>query len=230
MRNGSDEGYLHLVWNRMVYNVALVVVISVPLSGQSPSANGQHENAGGHLATRGLAITNPYRAITGRERLRWTMKSTVGPESLGAGLLSAGFGTATNRPREYAPSWGGFGKRYGMRLTGISTGNVMEASLGAIWGEDPRYDRAPDAPFGTRVRNVIKLTFAAPRRDGHLAPAYARFIAIPGNNILSNTWRPDSETYAADTALRTIWGILGRMGTNAIVEFWPDIRQRLFHS
>jgi hypothetical protein len=28
-----------------------------------------------------------------------------------------------------------FGKRYGMRLTGVSVSNAMEASLGAIWAK-----------------------------------------------------------------------------------------------
>jgi len=95
-------------------------------------------------------------------------------------------------------------------------------------GEDPRYERSPDASFGSRVRNVIKLTFTAPRHGSHLAPAYARFVAIPGNNVMSDMWRAGSETQPADTALRTIGGILGRMGVNAFVEFWPDVRRRIF--
>jgi len=75
------------------------------------------------------------------------IKSTVGPVSLAAGLFSAGFGTAMNRPREYDPHWEGFGKRYGMRLTGIATGNAMEATIGPLWGEDPRYFRATGQSF-----------------------------------------------------------------------------------
>jgi len=54
-----------------------------------------------------------------------------------SGPLSAALGTATNSPGEYGPHWAGFGKRYGMRLTGVSTGNAMEASLGANLGGRP---------------------------------------------------------------------------------------------
>jgi len=53
----------------------------------------------------------------------WFVDSTVGPKSLGAGVISAAWGTAFNNPEEYGPHWGGFAKRYGMRLTGISTSN-----------------------------------------------------------------------------------------------------------
>jgi hypothetical protein len=46
-------------------------------------------------------------------------------------------GTLYNSPHEYGAHWTGFGECYGMRLTGISVSNGMEASLGAAWGEDP---------------------------------------------------------------------------------------------
>src|ERR1700688_3913563 len=76
--------------------------------------------------------------ISGMERLQWFARNTIGPASLLGGTISAGFGTLTNQPHEYGTHWDGFGARYGMRLTGIVTGNAMEAGLGAIWGEDPR--------------------------------------------------------------------------------------------
>ncbi len=116
-----------------------------------------------------------------------------------------------------------------MRLTGISTGNAMEAGLGAIWGEDPRYFREPDKSFGGRVASVVKQTFVARRRDGEFAPAYARYIAVPGNNFLSNTWRVHSEANVGDALLRTAEGFGGRMASNAWDEFWPSISARVFH-
>jgi hypothetical protein len=167
--------------------------------------------------------TRSYSPITATQRFYWFAKNTLGPESLVGGMVSAGFGTAIDKPREYGPHWDGFASRYGMRLTGVSTSNAMEASLGAFWGEDPRYFRAANRPFGYRVKNIIKMTFTACRRDGSQRPAYARFIAIPGNNFLSNTWRADSEATIRDAGLRTVWGVLGRMAGNAFSEFWPDV-------
>jgi hypothetical protein len=162
------------------------------------------------------------------ERVRWVVASSVGPASLAAGVLSAGWGTLFNAPLEYGPHWQGYGERYGMRLTGIATSNVMEAGLGAIWGEDPRYVRAVGAPFGNRIGHIMKMTFLAHDRDGKTMPAYARYIAIPGNNFLSNTWRADSEATVSRASLRIGLGFLGRMGGNAFEEFWPDVRQRFF--
>jgi hypothetical protein len=170
-----------------------------------------------------------YHPITGRQRLRWFLTNTIGPPHLVGGLFTSAFGTAVDRPKEYGPGWAGFGDRYGIRLTGIVTGNAIEASTGALWGEDPRYFRVPGEPFKRRILNAVLLTFEARRRDGHFAPAYARYIAIPGNNFLSNTWRVDSEANAHDAVIRTVDGFAGRFASNLFEEFWPDIKDLVLH-
>lgn len=168
-----------------------------------------------------------YRPATGMQRGVWFVNSTVGFTSLaGAGALSSAWGTMRNSPEEYGPQWEGFGKRYGMRLTGVAAGNAMEASLGALWGEDPRYFRR-GGPFAQRVKHIIAATFTAPGHNGAYRPAYARFIGNVGNNFLSNTWRVKSESGAGDAAMRCVWGITGRMGSNAFTEFWPDVKRKL---
>src|SRR5580704_2821638 len=82
--------------------------------------------------------------ITGDQRALWVIQSTVGWQSLAYGVIPAGVGTALNHPREYGTHWEGFGDRYGMRLAGLATSNTMEASLGAIWHENPRYKPEPE--------------------------------------------------------------------------------------
>ena len=58
-------------------------------------------------------------------------------------------------------------------------------------------------------------------------PAYARYVAIPGNNFLSNTWREPSEATNSSAAYRTGLGFLGRMAGNAFMEFWPDVKRKV---
>jgi hypothetical protein len=171
----------------------------------------------------------PYDPITPRQRLRWFITNTAGPPHLVGGLFVAGFGTALDRPEEYGTHWGGFGDRYGMRMTGIVTGNAMEASFGYLRGEDPRYFRVEDRPFKERLRNVVRLTFMARLDDGSYGPAYARYIAVAGNNFLSNTWRASSEANTHDALLRIAEGFAGRMSINAYEEFWPSIKKSVFH-
>lgn len=168
--------------------------------------------------------------ITASQRFEWFTSSTTGPASLIGGTFSAGFGTLVDRPREYDTHWHGFGQRYGMRLTGIVTSNAAEAGLGAVWGEDPRYNAAgAGVSFGARLRHAVVMTFMARHESGRLVPAYARYTAVAGSNFLSNTWRERSEATNTNAAIRVGLGFLGRMTGNMFSEFWPDARQKLFH-
>ncbi len=167
-------------------------------------------------------------AINGIGRLNWAVHSTIGPASLWIGVLSSTWGTAFNRPTEYGRSFEGWTKRYGLRLTGVATSNVMEAGLGAIWGEDPRYYRArPGLPSKSRLGRAAKMTFLS-ERDGRLTPAYARYIGIAGANVLSDTWRPNSDRGPVDTLARIGQGFGGRLLGNLWEEFWPDVKKHLF--
>src|ERR1051325_4141824 len=76
------------------------------------------------------ASDTPYHGMTGKERLSWLVKSTVGPRSLAAGVFTSTIGPAQDNPREYGPGWEGFGTPYGLRLSGIGTSHTIEAGLG----------------------------------------------------------------------------------------------------
>ena len=166
-----------------------------------------------------------YKPITETGRIHWFVLNSIGPQSLAAGVFSAAIGTAMNSPSEYGPHWEGFGKRYGLRLTGIVTQNAMEAGIGTLWGEDPRYFRTQEEPFRRRIRNILVMTVAARGRDGDLHPAYARYIAIGGGNLLSDTWRPESQETVGSTIGRIGLGFAGRAAGDAFLEFWPDIKR-----
>ena len=166
--------------------------------------------------------------ITGTGRLDWAVHATIGPASLWTGVLTSTWGTVFNRPHEYGESFDGFAKRYGLRLTGVATSNVMEATVGSFWGEDPRYHMSTEERFGGRFKHALKMTVMAQRNDGSVAPAYARFIAIAGGNALSNTWRPDSEHTAGDTLTRIGEGFGGRLLSNIWDEFWPSVKNHMF--
>ena len=174
---------------------------------------------------RVISAQAPYQMISGRQRIAWAAQQTFGPESLLVGTLTAAIGTGRDTPPEYGPHWDGYAKRYGMRFTGIAASNTIEAGLGALWGEDPRYVRNQNLPFKKRIANVFLLSFAARNHNGKLVPAYARYIAIPGNNFLANTWRVSSEATTSAALTRTGYGILGEVASNAWSEFWPDVKR-----
>ena len=196
-----------------------------PVAGEEPDAPAIFKP---HVPAMPMRAAD-YRPITAQQRLAWFTRATVGPKGLFGGLFSAGFGTGTNNPHEYGPHWDGFAKRYGMRLTGVSTGNAIEASLGHAWGEDPRYFHTVDQPFAARLRNIADLTFRAYGSDGERHPAYARYIAIFSNNFVSNSWRAQSEADWQHALVRCGEGFGARFISDTFNEFAPQIWERLRH-
>ena len=172
------------------------------------------------------AILKPIKP---NQRLLWFVNSSVGVESLLlSGPISAGWGTWRHNPQEYPPTWEGFGQRYGMRLTGVVTGNAIQASVGALWGEDPRYFRLEQGTFKEHVVQVLKGSVMSRYADGQYRFGYSKLAGNVGNNFLSNTWRVPSESTASQASLRCVYGLLARMAGNAFAEFWPEVRTRLF--
>lgn len=171
-------------------------------------------------ASPGVTYTPP----TGGDRTRWALKSSFGWRSLGVGVFDSAWGTARNSPKEWHGTWEGFGKRLGTRQASVTISNSLEAAVGAIWGEDPRYLRSDRQGFWRRTGYALKTTLLARDRSGKLKPAYARYVGMVGNNFVSNAWRPPSENNWDDALARSGWGILARMSDNLFDEFWRSIR------
>jgi len=204
-----------------------------PASESYPSFSSNQDEQSWSLSSFGSLKTEtleePYHALAASQRLHWFITSTLSPSHIaGVAFVSAG-GTAVNRPEEYGAHWNGFGDRVGTGMATSAVGNGIEAGLGEILREDPRYFRASQKPFKTRVGNVVRLTFSARGSTGSFGPAYARYMGIVGSNFLSNTWRVPSEANAQSALLRSSEGFGGRMAANAFAEFWPDLKKRVLH-
>jgi len=177
----------------------------------------------------GATANPPSPAINDAERVHWIVDGIVGPRSLGVGILASTWQTGFNSPSEWHRSWSGFGKRYLEREVDVAISNGIEGGLGAIWGEDPRSVPSKRRGVWPRTRYAIKTVVLAPRRDGHLAPAWGRFAGNVFNNVIENAWLPPSVTTGKQTAVRSVDGLVGRLLGNLWDEFWPDARKRLFH-
>jgi hypothetical protein len=150
---------------------------------------------------------------------------TVGPKALGTSLVMGAWHTAVDSPEEWQGS-SGFTKRV---LThdadnGISQG--IEASLGLLWGEDPRPVRSGRDGFGGRLGFAMKTVVLAPRPDGHLGPAWGRYAGAVGSNVVKNAWLPSRLTTPKETTRRIAAGLVGRLAMNLWTEFGPDLRRR----
>jgi hypothetical protein len=196
----------------MVLALAAHAAAQEPVAQQPPSA--------------GRLTADAYVPITMPGRIRWIVDGTIGARSLGVGILGGIWQTGFNTPQEWGRTPSGFGKRYLEREADVAISNSLEAGLGAIWGEEPRYIPSGRRGIRSRVRYALKTAFLAQRRDGRLAPAWGRYAGNIFNNLIENTWLPPSATTPAQTVLRSAEGMGTRMLGNLWEEFWPDVRKR----
>jgi len=168
-----------------------------------------------------------YVPITSAQRVDWAVDGTIGTRSLTVvGPLATAWQTAFNTPEEWGRGFSGIAKRYAQREADVAISNTIEAGLGALWGEDPRYIPSGRKGIWPRARYAMKTVFLAQGRDGRLRPAWGRYAGNTLNNLIENSWLPPSMTTGRQTALRSGLGMLGRLGGNAWEEFWPDVVRR----
>jgi hypothetical protein len=218
-----------------VMAVVVVVLLVAPLSAQeAPPATKPGPAAGSSGSSDPLpAQVSPsapvtsgqlpgYVPITSRQRVDWAVGSTVGPTAWASGLLATTWYSAWRSPKEWK-GFSGSGKRLLDHQASAAVSNVMEAGLGAFWGEDPRYPRSVDRHVAARVRNVLNDTLTAPYRDGRRRFAWARLIAAVGNNAVEDSWLPPSSRTWQSTLRRAGYAYLAHMAVDAFDEFWPDL-------
>ena len=167
-----------------------------------------------------------YSPITNGQRVKWIVDGTVGVSSLTIGIVTSAWETAWNPPEEWERTFQGYGKRYLQREADVAISSTIEAGLGALWGEEPRYIPSHRRGLWPRTRYAMKTVFLAQRRDGQLAPAWGRIAGNVFNNVIENTWLPPSVTTGGQTTLRTAQGFAGRLIGNLWAEFSPELKKR----
>jgi len=152
-------------------------------------------------------------------RLQWLLVENLDVASELDDVAVGAIDTFFKTPKEYGTHWEGFGERIGLVTANYALKSTMEAGLGSLWGEDPRYFRTTGLSIKGRMAYVIKMTFVAQNHEGKNMPAYSRFVAFPASSFISNAWTPRSESNASDAMIRVGLGFLSRMGENAWKEF-----------
>src|SRR5690349_3551484 len=111
-----------------------------------------------------------YTPITPTERLDWSADALVGRPAVVAAIAGDLWQTAWNTPPEWGRTWRGAGLRLAQREVDVALSTSIEAGLGALWSEDPRYLRLGRGRIARRVGYAMRTVFVAPRKHGEMAP------------------------------------------------------------
>jgi hypothetical protein len=174
-----------------------------------------------------IPVAPIYVPPTVAERVHWVVQGTASIPVIGVNAIDSAWSTRVNWPEEWGRGPKGFARRFADETAYGTISDAIEAGVGTLWGEDPRYQRAAPGSHWRRVRHALTATVLAPRRDGRTAPAWGRFGAIAAATEIQNTWLPPSARTPGAVAWRVADDLIWRAAANVWDEFWPDLRRRV---
>jgi hypothetical protein len=163
--------------------------------------------------------------LTARQNFQYGFDRVFNPVK----LLLFGVEAAMDQERGAPEKWGQgmrwYGARYGDRFGRALIRENMAFGVRALTGEDPRYELCQETGIWKRSKHAVTRTFVVRGRNGHLMPAYSRFVSDYATPLISQQWMP--EPFHASHVLSTGTAGIGiAVASNRGTEFWPDIRRR----
>ena len=214
----------------------LIVGLTLAAQAQQPdapsatkAANAQEgEHHGGLYLGSGNA-DEKFVPMTVKRKFGFAAVNAFGPLVYPEVALVAGINQASNQQ----PSWGqggeGFGKRYGAAFADQAINTMLsQAVIPSILRQDPRYFRLGHGGFGKRVGYSISRLWITRRDDGGRAFNASTILGAGAAAGISRIYYPDVDRTAGQAMY--VWGtqLATDVGWNALYEFWPDIRRKVF--
>jgi len=175
--------------------------------------------------------TKPFAPISSKMKLRIAAKDSFDfPMYFLAGFY-ASLGQLENENSSLGQGLAGFGRRYVRGFGDVVIGNFLtEGLLPSVLHEDPRYFRIGPGGGSKMHRTLYALTRILVTRTDAGGRRF-NFSEILGNAAgvgIANAYYPDTRNLH-DNVSRFGVQVGTDAASNVMKEFWPDIRQKMFH-
>jgi len=119
------------------------------------------------------------------------IESSLGPEGVLSGALSAAFDQVRKSPEDWGGGSAGYAKRWVSDYAESAIGDTTKYAVARLLHQDPSFQRCQCTGFGPRLGHAVSSVFKARNRDGEwvLSPAVAAGI-VTSNVIPAATWYP----------------------------------------
>ena len=229
--------FYKLAWKYL--SLFVVLLASTAAGGQNPdplpnAPVPQHASDTRPFApNRWYGVVDPGEKIPllrPQDKMVFWLHEEVSPLSLVPAVFSAGYDQLTNGNPKYGTDSGAFGERFGAAaLRDASMRFFSDSLLPTLTRTDPRYFRMGSGGAGTRAVYAAKRLIFTQDDAGHRVINYSDIVGrLAGSGLTAAYYPPQSAT--ADVVFET-WGtsLAGSVGANLFYEFWPDVRDAVFH-
>jgi hypothetical protein len=169
-------------------------------------------------------------ALTSGEKFNLFVKSSFDPFVYVAAGLQAGLSQAENEFPGYGQGAAGYGKRYGATLADEVNSNFQSNFVyPVLLKEDPRYFRLGHGSITHRILYSLAQEFWCHKDKGGQGFNWSNVLGGFTSGAMSNIYYPSTDRGVGLTISRSTIALgYGSVG-GLVDEFWPDIRDHLFH-
>jgi hypothetical protein len=174
-----------------------------------------------------------FTPLTPREKFNEWAQGAYDPLGLGAGAVEAA--TLEHSSKDgfcgYGPGWNGYARCLGsLELDANISSFIGDFALPVLWHQDPRYFRLGQGSFGRRAWYAVSRVFLTYNDSGHTVFYSSALAGTAIASGLSNLYYPQQDRGFSLTLSRVGIDLGNTALYNLAAEFWPDIKQRLYHT
>ncbi len=176
-------------------------------------------------------MTGAYEPLTpGAKFMIATKDSFDWPEFFVAASITE-LGTLTGQDPEWGQGVKGFAKRYGAALSDQVVSNYLtEAILPAVLHDDPRYFRlGPGYSPAHRIGHALSWVIIGKTDTNHNTLNVPELLGSGASAAIGLLYYPQAERLGSSVMDRFVTQVSFDAASSVLKEYWPDIRQALFH-
>lgn len=223
---------------------ALLLLSAYPLFSQPPSdkAADPSDHAPAPLTNdRIFGVIPNYQTVSSpqknvgplsvKQKFELFAKETFDPFTISAAAAGAALSQADNDHPRYGQGSGPYAERFGAAVADVTTQNFFsDAVLASLLHEDPRYfRRGPEYRFWPRLGYALSRVVVTRTDGGKTRFNNSGIFGMAMGIALSNAYYPNSSVSGNVVAVRLGTSLVSSALSNILPEFWPDIKQRVFH-
>jgi hypothetical protein len=188
---------------------------------------------GTYRSSKWYGVVDPGEKVpplNGKDKMMFWLHESISPVGWFPVVFSAGWEQLTNGDPKYGSDSPAFGERVGAGVLRVSSFRFFSDSLlPTLTHEDPRYFRKAYGSVMHRGVYSAMQTLVTKKDNGTTGVNYSSILGHLFGSALTATYYPEPsvnarvifETYGVSMA--------GDAGGNLFLEFWPDVRDAIFH-
>lgn len=167
--------------------------------------------------------------LASKQKFALFAMGTLDPFPFVVFALQAGISQAGDTHAGYGQGASGYGKRFGAALAdGTSARFFATYALPSLLHQDPRYFRKNEGSGWSRVRYSVSRGFITRADSGKTQFNWSNVLGKLAGGGLANVYYPQEDRGVGLTVSRVGISLGYQTLGNLAIEFWPEIRRKLF--